>query len=75
MLFLARALFVCAALVVSLHAEQPQPTPVVKAAAVPRTKPKRLRWLRRICSAEVGLAMKLSSAGIERSQATMAAVR
>ena len=70
-----RSLLVCLAVVVSLRAEQPQPAPVVKAAAVSRPKPKRLRWLRRICSAEVGLAMKLSSAGIDRPQATVAAVR
>jgi hypothetical protein len=55
----------------SLYAERPnmpaQGTTAAKEAIASRPKPKRFRWLRRIGSAEVGLAMKLSSAGIERS--------
>jgi hypothetical protein len=44
-----------------------QGTTAAKETVASRPKPKRFRWLRRIASAEVGLAMKLSSAGIERS--------
>jgi len=71
MQFFIRFLLICAALMVSLQAEAPNPTgkagaPVTKETTITRSKPKRFRWLRRLGSAEVNLAMKLSSAGIER---------
>ena len=67
-----RWVFVCAAFVVSLRADRLNPTAppdTTTKEAASRPKPKRLRWLRKIGSAEVGLAMKLSAIGIERSVA------
>ncbi len=64
-----RWVFVCAAFVLSLRADilnPAAPNRPVKENAATKAKPKRLRWLRRIGSAEVGLAMKLSAIGIER---------
>ena len=61
-----RSILLCATFLVSLQAEGLNPTakpaPAAKEAAPP--KPKRLKWLRRIACAEVGLAMKLSAVGI-----------
>jgi hypothetical protein len=64
-----RWVLVCAAFVLTLRADRantvapPEPKPLQN--VTPKPKPKRLRWLRRIGSAEVGLAMKLSGIGIE----------
>jgi hypothetical protein len=56
------AFLICAACVPVVRAEVPNaPAPAVIAKA----KPKRLKWLRKICSSEVKLAMKLSAIGIE----------
>jgi hypothetical protein len=68
--FFVRWILVCAAFATMLRADLRSPAAPpdteTKETAQPRTKPKRLRWLRRIGSAEVGLAMKLSAIGIER---------
>ena len=66
-----RYLLICATAVLSLHAEAPNPankaiSPATKETAISRPKPKRFKWLRRLGSAEVNLAMKLSAVGIER---------
>jgi hypothetical protein len=71
MQFFIRFLLIGAIAMISLHAEAPNRavkavSPPGKEPAITRQKPKRFRWLRRLGSAEVNLAMKLSSAGIER---------
>ena len=71
MQFFLRLLLLCATFMVSLRADRLSPTapavPAAKEAASP--KPKRLRWLRKLGAAEVGLGMKLSAVGIERPAA------
>jgi hypothetical protein len=59
----------CGALTVAVHGEQPNTIRLAAPAAesrVVQAKPKRLKWLRRIGSGEVNLAMKLSSIGIDK---------
>jgi hypothetical protein len=72
MQFFVRSVLVCMAFMLSLRADRLNPDasrPARKETVVSRPKARRLRWLRRIGSAEVGLAMKLSGAGIERPAA------
>jgi hypothetical protein len=63
-----RLFAICAVFVLSMRADRlsptVQPTPVKKDAKAVCSKPKRLKWLRRLGAAEVGLAMKLSAIGI-----------
>jgi hypothetical protein len=70
MQFLAKFLLILAMCVVTLRAEHAvagsamvRDTP----AAATKAKRKHFRWLRRICSGEVDLAIKLSSIGIPKT--------
>jgi hypothetical protein len=73
MKYSARFLLFSAFCVVTLRGEHAIGGPDAVSGTAPvaeaRVKPKRLRWLRRICSGEVDLAVRLSSIGIPKTGA------